>query len=151
MRIRLVCLSFVLSSLMVSSTGCLAIAVGAGAAGTVAYLAGDVEVEEPYNIDEVYAATRKAVDELDLHVIAGDTDKDALSATVVARDAADKRITIRLRTRTSNTTRLSIRVGTFGDETKSHLIYSKIVEHLKAVAQAPPDQVQHASESSVHE
>jgi len=151
MRIRLVCLSFVLVGLMVSSTGCLAIAVGAGAAGTVAYLAGDVEVEEPYSIDEVYAATRQAVDELDLHVIPGDTDKDALSATVVARDAADKRITIRLKTKTSKTTKLSIRVGTFGDETKSHLIYSKIVERLEAAPQVPEEPVQTVSKSPVQE
>jgi len=137
MRIHLVCLSVLLASLTASSSGCLAVVAGAGAAGTVAYMRGDVESEEPYNIQQVYAATKKTAEQLDLHVIPGETDQDALSATVVARDAADKRITIKLKATTLDTTRMSIRVGTFGDEIKSRMLYSKIMENLKASQQEP--------------
>ena len=129
MRRRLGCLVLLLAALTVSCSGCLAVAVGAGAAGTVAYLAGDVEAEEPYGIDAVYRATREAFDELDLPVV--QSDRDALSATVVARDAEDKRITVKLKATTEGSTAISVRVGTFGDEVKSRLIYNRITENLR--------------------
>ena len=107
--------------------GCLVAAVGAGA-GTVAYMRGDLEAVEAKDIDTVYAATRKAVEQLDLKV-SSDT-KDALSAEIVARDAQDKKITIKLKSTTEDTTEISIRVGTFGSETKSRLIHDQIKNNL---------------------
>lgn len=107
--------------------GCLVAAVGAGA-GTVAYMRGDLEAVEAKDIDEVYAATKKAVEQLDLKV-SSDT-KDALSAEIVARDAQDKKITIKLKSTTEDTTEISIRVGTFGSETKSRLIHDQIKKNL---------------------
>jgi hypothetical protein len=127
---------------MVGTSGCLAIAVGAGAAGTVAYLAGDMDTEEPYSIEETYVATRQAADKLGLNVIEGESGKDALSARVVARDVADKRISVRLKAIDSKSTKLSIRVGTFGDDTKTHLIYNTIRENLKAMNVKPAEQPQ---------
>jgi len=125
-----------------SSSGCIVLAAGAGAAGTVAYVKGDFDAEVQHSIDETYAAAHKATEELKLHIITGDGGKDALSATIVARDAADKRVTIKLKTVTDDVTKLSIRVGTFGDKTKQRLIYDKIRDNLKAVspqtAQASP-------------
>jgi hypothetical protein len=76
--------------------------------------------------------------QLELSVLNGKTEKDALSATIVARDAADKRVTIRLKVRTELTTKLSIRIGTFGDQTKSQMIYNRIKENLRAAAPAAP-------------
>jgi hypothetical protein len=136
MRTHLVCLVVLLSGLALSSSGCLALVVGAGAAGTVAYMAGDMEAEENYSIDQVYTAAKKATEDLKLHLITGEGGKDAMSATLVARDAADKRITIKLTSTTVNTTKISIRVGTFGSETKSRLVYSKMMENLRAAAPA---------------
>jgi hypothetical protein len=142
MRTQLVCLSLLLAGLTMSSSGCLVLAVGAGAAGTVAYAKGDLEAEVHHGIDQVYAASRKAADDLKLHVINGEGDKDALSATIMARDAADKRVAIKLKTVTQNITKVSIRIGTFGDQTKQRVIYDKVRENLRAMspqpAQAPP-------------
>lgn len=107
--------------------GCLVAAVGAGA-GTVAYMRGDLEAVEAKDIDAVYAATKKAVEQLELKV-SSDT-KDALSAEIVARDAQDKKITIKLKSTTEDTTQVFIRVGTFGSETKSRLIHDQIKKNL---------------------
>jgi hypothetical protein len=107
--------------------GCLVAAVGAGA-GTVAYLRGDLESVEANDIDVLYAATKKALQQLELNVT-GDT-KDALSAEIVARDAQNRKITIKLRSATENTTKMSVRVGIFGSETKSMLIYDQIKKNL---------------------
>ncbi len=142
MRMHLVFLLLLLISLMMGTSGCLAIAVGAGAAGTVAYIAGDMDTEEPYSIEETYVASRQAADKLGLNVIEGESGKDALSARVVARDVADKRISIRLKAINSSSTKLSIRVGTFGDDTKTHLIYNTIRENLKAMNVKPAEQPQ---------
>jgi len=146
MRIASICLLLVLAGLMVNSAGCLVVAAGAGAAGTVAYMRGDLEVEEPYRLDVVYAATREATRQLELSVLEGKTEKDALSATIVARDAADKRIIIHLKAQTEQTTKVSIRIGTFGDQTKSQMIYSRIKENLRATAPAAPQTAQAPSQ-----
>ncbi len=108
--------------------GCVVAAVGAGAAGTVAYIRGDLEAVKTANIDKVYAAVLKATDELGFSVT--QKSKDALSAKVVARDAQDKKITIRMMSTAEGTTKLSIRIGLFGSETKSRLIYEQINKHL---------------------
>ncbi len=134
MRVHSLCLLFISVGLTVSSSGCLAVAVGAGAAGTVAYLAGDLEAEEPYGVEQTYAAARAAVDELGLKIIEGETGRDALAARVVARDSADKKVEVRLKAITKNATKISVRVGTFGDDTKAHLIYNTIRDNLKATA-----------------
>ncbi|MBM4026000.1 MAG: DUF3568 family protein [Planctomycetes bacterium] len=138
MRTQLVCLVILLAGLMVHSSGCLAVAAGAGAAGTVAYMRGDLEADEPYAIDAVYTAAREAMKTLRLSVMEGKTENDALAAVLVARDAEDKRITIRLKASTEETTKISIRIGTFGDQAKAQRIYNRIRENLKTAAQASP-------------
>jgi hypothetical protein len=95
-------------------------------------LAGDLETEEPYDIDTVYAAAQKAMSDLDLHIISGETTKDALSAKITARDAGDKKVVVKLKSTTSGNTEVSIRVGTFGDDTKSQLIHDEIRKNLEA-------------------
>jgi hypothetical protein len=122
----------VLAAIAVGTSGCLAVVAGAGAAGAVAYLSGDLKAEESYDIDTVYAATRDALEDLELSVIENKTTRDALSAKVVARDGADKRIEVKLASTTTDTTKISIRIGTFGSETKSRLIYEQIRENLKS-------------------
>jgi hypothetical protein len=138
MRIHRVCLLLALAGLAVHGAGCLAVVAGAGAAGTVAYLRGDLETEESYKLDTVYTATREAMNQLELSVLEGKTEKDALSATIVARDASDQRITVRLKAQSEQSTKLSIRVGTFGNETKSNMLYNRIRENLKATVPASP-------------
>jgi hypothetical protein len=103
-------------------------AVGAGAAGTVAYFKGDLEAVEAASLDDVYQATEKAVEEMELFVIS--KKKDSLGATFALRDAADKKITIKLTAATEGTTKISIRIGTFGSEAKSQAVYEKIKNNI---------------------
>jgi len=131
MWMRRIALPLCLSLLLIGSSGCLAVAVGAGAGGTVAYLAGDLETDEPYDIDTVFAAAEKALADLELRMLKHRTARDALSARLVARDAGDKQVVIKLKSTTTDSTHLSVRVGTFGDDTKSQLIYERIRANLK--------------------
>ena len=129
MRKEQVFLAIVLVGTVVFMQGCVAVAVGVGAAGTVAYIRGDLEAVESENIEAVYEATQNALEELQLKVTK--KAKDAMTATIIVRDAEDKKITIKLNATAENTTKLSIRVGMFGDERKSRMIYQKIRDNLK--------------------
>lgn len=124
-RVLLIILSIGAAGLL---PGCLVAAVGLGAAGTIAYVRGDLEAMESQKIEVVYDATLKALDKLELKVTT--KSKDALSAVIVARDAQDKKITITLKSVTEDATKLYIRVGVFGSETKSRLLYQEIHENL---------------------
>jgi hypothetical protein len=53
-----------------------------------------------------------------------------MSAEIIARDSQDKKIKISLSATAEGTTKLSIRIGMFGDETKSRLIYDEIKKNL---------------------
>jgi hypothetical protein len=119
---------FVVVPVLVQGCGLELILIGAGAAGTIAYVKGDLEAVESAKLDVVYDATLKALDKLDLKVTT--KSKDVLSGMIVARDAQDKKITIKLKAVSEEATKLSIRVGVFGSETKSRLIYQEIRENL---------------------
>jgi hypothetical protein len=108
--------------------GCVVAAVGAGAAGTVAYIMGDLQTVEVAKLDDVYEAAEKAVVELELSVTS--KTKDAMSAEIIARDSQDKKVKIKLVATAEGGTKLSIRVGTFGNETKSRLVYEQIKKNL---------------------
>ncbi len=128
MQIKRIHLIILLIGIAIFGQGCVVAAVGVGAAGTIAYVKGDLEAVESEDLDTVYQAAVKAVDELELNVIS--KSKDALSATIYARDAQDKKVNIILKSTAEQTTKISIRIGTFGDETKSRLIYKKINYNL---------------------
>ncbi|MHC4459790.1 MAG: DUF3568 family protein [Planctomycetota bacterium] len=132
MRKEQVFLILALAGMGVVAQGCTAawVGVGVGAgAGTIAYLRGDLEAVEPNNIDTVFEATEKAIEELELKV--SKKTKDKMSALIIARDAQDKKVTIKLSAAVEGSTRLSIRIGMFGNETKSRIIYQKIREKLE--------------------
>ena len=121
-------LNFILISIAMVCQGCVVAAVGLGAAGTIAYISGDLESVESQNIEVVYSAALQAAQELELRVIS--KSKDALTAQIIARDAEDKKIEIKMSSNSEHTTKLSIRVGTIGDENKSQRIYQKIYNIL---------------------
>jgi len=129
MRKAQVALILLLVAITALTHGCLAVVVGAGAAGTVAYIRGDLESVETKDINAVYQATLKAVEQLELSI--SKKTKDAMSAEIVARDSQDKKVTIKLGATAEGATKLSIRIGIFGSETKSRLIYDQIKKNLK--------------------
>ncbi len=109
--------------------GCAVALIGAGAAGTVAYIRGDLTSTEPYEVSQVYQASQKAMTDLGLARIK--QSQDVLGARIIARDAQDKKITVTIKYVTECSTQLCIRVAIFGDENKSRQIYLKICQCLK--------------------
>jgi hypothetical protein len=128
MMIRYMPLYVLFAAIAVLSSGCAVALVGAGAAGTVAYLKGDLESVEPHSVEQVFIASKKAIDALGMHLWA--ESRDTLTARLVTRDAQDNKITIKIDHMTHRTTKLRIRVSTFGDEIRSQEIYLKIRQYL---------------------
>jgi hypothetical protein len=104
----------------VTLTGCTALLVGGAAAagaGSVAYVKGDLEATEAVSLETAWQAAHVAASDLELSELS--SDMNGLSARVVARTAQDEKVTIMLEPRGQATTRVSIRVGFFGNESKS--------------------------------
>ena len=127
MNRRQIALTLVVCSSLTIVCGCAVALVGAGA-GTVAYLKGSLNAVLDKDIDRVYAATLKALDQLEIS--ATRKEKDALSAVVAGRTSDDKKVTVRIKAAENNLTKLSIKIGTFGNQAQSQLIYDEIKKHL---------------------
>ena len=132
MLVRRIILALLLCCAAVACQGCVAAAVGVGAAGTMAYMKGDFKAVEAEHIDTVFAAAKNAVEDLDLTF--NEERKDALTATIIAHDVQNDRVSIRLKRTTDKTTQIAIRVGTFGSQTKAQVIYQKIRENLSGTS-----------------
>ena len=123
-------LSLLLMIMAVFSGGCLAavVAAGAGAAGTVAYVQGDFEALEESDVKQCYDAAIEAFKDLNLPVF--NREMDALSARIEGRNARDKKVTVTIKAQQNYLTKISIRIGTFGNQAQSRMIYDKIKEYL---------------------
>jgi hypothetical protein len=122
-------LAVILGGIAVGVSGCLLVAVGAGAAGTVAYVKGDLETTLDAGMDKSYAAALKSLEQL--QIVPTQKLKDSLSAEIIARRSDDTKITVKLTRVDDKLTKLSIRVGVFGDQAQSTTIYERIKQNLK--------------------
>ena len=119
--------AMVLSVLALVAGGCIVVAAGAGA-GTVAYVRGDLEPTFEASVDKVYDATLKSMEQLEL--MPTQKNKDSLGSEIIARTSADKKVTIKTTRVAENLTKVSIRIGIFGDESLSRAIHDKIKTNL---------------------
>lgn len=109
-------------------SGCVAVVAGGVGAGTVAYVRGDLQtkIEAPHSA--VYQASQSAVESLGFALV--EQKEDAVSGEIIARTSQDRRVRIQTQEETSETTGLSIRIGTFGDEELSRRILREIEGNL---------------------
>lgn len=120
-----------LSCTLISLTGCALFLVGAGAAigaGSVAYVSGELRGAEEASMDRAWNAATTAMEQLEFKVTK--SQKDALAGEITARRADDTRIVVRLRKQTDRITEIRVRVGVFGDEALSRVIYDKIKSNI---------------------
>jgi hypothetical protein len=131
MKIR----NLILSALFITATpllsGCALFLVGAGVAagiGAVSYANGELRVSEEASVSATYNATLKTMSDLQFKVV--DQQKDALAGKIVSKRGDGTPVTVHLKQQTDKITEIRIRVGTFGDESLSKLIYDKIKKNL---------------------
>ncbi len=117
-----------ISGLMLQLTGCAALLIGGAAAGATAAgmiyhdgeLRADIEAPPP----TVIKATERAF--RDLIWTKESAQASATDGQATARTATGKEVSVTVTRKTENTSEIGIRVGTFGDENLSRLLYDKI-------------------------
>jgi uncharacterized protein DUF3568 len=105
------------------SSGCLVAAAGAGAAGA-AYVMGSLDASLPSNPERIVEASRGVLQDSDIHVL--ESDATTIDGTVVGRTALDRRVEITVKRVDDRQSRISIRVGTFGDRDVSQDLLDRI-------------------------
>ncbi len=109
--------------------GCVAVVAGAAGAGAVAYVRGELESSIPHSLDDVFAASQRALADLKFARI--DDNKSGIDAQLIARTALDKKVEIKLERITDKLTKVHIRVGVIGDQDLSLTVLDKINAELK--------------------
>jgi hypothetical protein len=117
-----------LAAAVITASGCLAVAAGAGAGATVAYVRGDLDATLNAGFEKSVRAANSAVS--DLHFAKISEKRDDLQDTIIARNAADKKIELHLERLADDATKLKIRVGTFGDNAIQVEVLTKIQGEL---------------------
>jgi len=116
-------------SVVALNSGCVVAAAGAAAgAGTVAWVEGKlvVTLDSPYN--NVVRAADAAIAQLQFFKLG--EERDDLTATLTARTAEDKKVTIELKRQADHMTKVEVRVGDFGDKAVEQAIFDKIRANL---------------------
>ena len=114
-----------LTAVALVGLGCKTTIVDPASQSRATYRLGKLTAEEPREIDAVYAASDRAMSELGLKVV--QRTKDALQAELVARDAQDKKVSVKLLSITKDTTRITIDISPVE---KAQRIHSAIRDNL---------------------
>ena len=117
-----------LTGVTVVQSGCLAVAAGVAAAGTVVYIRGELQASLANPYRDVITATGKALEKLQFSKVS--EKGDALKTVIVARTGSDKKVENTVKKVTDSVTKVEIRVGVFGDEALSMTILDNIKQAL---------------------
>jgi hypothetical protein len=120
-----------MAMLLTAVTGCVVVAVGAiavaGAAGW-AWYKGDMKATEQAPLDTCWTATLATMKDMQYPITY--EAKDAQAGELRAVNASGTTINIHLEKLSTTATKVSIRVGTMGDENLSRIIIGKIEDHI---------------------
>src|SRR4051812_26328721 len=131
----------------ITQSGCLVAAAAGAAGGTVAYMKGDVEAVVEGNVQQTFDATKAAMDELKMPLLA--TWASAMEGHVEARIGTDNKATVNINGQSEKISKVSIRVGTFGDQGLSQAILEKIKANLsKATTKTAMAEEQYRADSA---
>ena len=107
-------LAVLLMAFLTAGIGCKTTMVSEDLTTEATYSMGTLTTMMSYDIDSVFTAAKQAMNDLELNT--STARKDALAGKIVARDSADKKITIDLKTISQDSTSVKIHVGIVGDE-----------------------------------
>ncbi len=115
-----------------SQLGCSVLLFGGGdvaGAGMVAYAKGQLSAAEEVELDRAWDVAQGVMEDLDFTIESRHT--TATSAKLVARGADNRRVTVGLQKRAGDLTEIQIRVGFFGDEALSRVIFNRMRRRLE--------------------
>ena len=117
-----------LASLSVTTGGCLALVAAGSAGGTAAWLSGKLTQEVDASVEEVFAASKKALTSLNL-TITGQTLKDDVSQ-VMGLDVDQQTIWVDAHKISEMRSRIEVRVGAISDKETARKILDRILRYL---------------------
>ncbi len=106
----------------------LGAAAAATGAGAYYYIKGDLKRNYNAPLDKTMDATVRALQELQMGV--DSKQHDAFGGVIKGKLADGKGYTVNLKRLAENSTEVGVRIGTFGDRTKSEAIHDKILSLL---------------------
>ena len=119
----------VLAMIVVNSSGCFWLLVGAAAgAGGVIWVKGKLKQELNVSLAAAHAASIKALKKMELPVIIDR--KDRLTAKIESEFADGARVWIDIDSLSAKSSRIEVRVGTISDEKRSRDILEEIQHYL---------------------
>jgi hypothetical protein len=131
MNKKQILLSILSAAILVLGQGCATTTVTGPEGQTEAvYKFGKLTAEEPKDISTVYQAAEKALVELELSI--SQKLKDEITARIIARDSQDKKITLDLLAVAEDSTKITIRAGSF---IKASRVYQKIHQKIQGSLQ----------------
>ncbi|MBL0715630.1 MAG: DUF3568 family protein [Desulfosarcina sp.] len=117
-----------IGGLMLQTTGCAVLLIGGAAAGAAAagvmYHEGELKADLDAPPATVIKATERAF--RDLIWSKESARSSATDGLATARTATGKEVTVTVNRKTESVSQIGIRIGTFGDENLSRLLYDKI-------------------------
>ncbi|MFA5260828.1 MAG: DUF3568 family protein [Candidatus Omnitrophota bacterium] len=115
---------------VVSASGCVALVVGAAAAGAggYAWVKGALVKEYDVSAEKLYQATKSGLAGLAMGITEDQADR--LSAVLAADFADGKKVKINIEALTELRSQIRIRVDVFGDKTKSELVLNAVEKNL---------------------
>lgn len=113
---------------LVLNSGCVAVVAGGAGAGTVAYVKGELTELVTASKEDTIQAVRKAIAELQFTLKEDKVDKH--SGRFVAVNAKDEKIKIAVDYLTTDSTKIGVRVGIFGDKLYAQSILNEIKAQL---------------------
>ncbi len=121
---------YLLLVLYVFNSGCVALMVAGAAAGGagVVWYKGKLEETIPASVPSVHKATKAGLKDLNINIT--EDKSDSLTSKVSGLLADGKRIWVDAESTGTSTTKITIRVGLFGDKTFSLRIRDAIKRHL---------------------
>lgn len=131
MRLRQRFLSVSIAIFMaVVLSGCSALLIGAaaGAAGTYVWTHGNLELMVNYSADDLYIATREALD--DLNILIERDRHDRFGANISARTDRNRKVLIKIVGQTEESSKIRVRVGIVGDREESQMVMNVILRNV---------------------
>lgn len=109
-------------------TGCLAVLAAGGVGTGIVYAAADLETEMGHSPKALIDAADAAIKEIDGTVL--DSSSTAFKGSLKAKMADGKKISIKAQRMNDEVSRISIRVGSFGNDGLSAMIFDRIQRRL---------------------
>ena len=117
-----------LATLISGCAGAALLAGGAAGVGAIVWVKGKLEYQSSVPLSKVYTATLAALQEFELPI--REEKKDKLVARVESQLADGKRVWIDIRSITESSSKITIRIGMFGDRSRSRRLLEAIRRHL---------------------